>query len=466
MSQFTTECKTSNNKENESPTAQPPFLSESTSTNIDTTPNKCTIDSIDISNLTIDEKSDDDDDITFSPLELIEWASIDEEVVFAFNGYKQLHKICDVLQGELYKGIQLSSNKFVAIKRTDKSQYQKCITIQNNFSFLITENRIKESVILKHLTVNNRPIGDYIINFIDFFESTNYYYLVTEYINTETNLKQFIQTAHKYIANGILPLKQYLKVVKYLLWQLAVTIKWLHVDMSCVHLDICPENILLENCNFVTDNNGKVKVNPAISIKLADFGVAELFKPDRSRRNLKGYSPFCCLKQNLTLDNESFLAPQICKDELYDARSADIWSYGMVLFECFTGKKLYNGTDVWKLLSQADTESVIAHSHLKNGYLALMSNALKKYIVMNNLSKYFNIYSFDLLINLLNMNENKRISAYDLLKHKWFAMYYKRYRKQIEAKYFDQQKQFIENRVHLKYYDFYYLKNECLYKKK
>eukprot|EP01084_Bolivina_argentea_P054453 99855_1 len=455
MSQFTTECKTSNNKENESPTAQPPFLSESTSTNIDTTPNKCTIDSIDISNLTIDEKSDDDDDITFSPLELIEWASIDEEVVFAFNGYKQLHKICDVLQGELYKGIQLSSNKFVAIKKTDKSQYRKNITVQNNFSFCVTENRVKESHILKYLTVNNRPIGDYIIQFIDFFESDNNYYLVTEYINTKTNLKQFIKTAHKYVVNGILSLKKYQQVIKYLLWQLAVTIKWLHVDMKCVHLDICTENIMLENCNFIADNKGNIKVNPAISIKLSDFGVAELFKPDRSRRNLKEYKPFKCQKQNLTLDNESFLAPKICKDELYDSRLADVWAYGMVLFECLTGQKLYNGKDVWQVLTQADTESVTDKSHLKNGYLALMNGALKEYFAINNLLKYFNQGSFDLLNNLLNINEDKRITAYDLLKHKWFAMYYKRYHTQIENKYIDQQKRFIENRVRMKYYDYY-----------
>ena len=54
-----------------------------------------------------------------------------------------------------------------------------------------------------------------------------------EYIDSEMNLRQFVEIAFKYIQEKKLRLKYYQKIVKYVYWQLVVTVRWLHQCMSC-----------------------------------------------------------------------------------------------------------------------------------------------------------------------------------------------------------------------------------------
>ena len=166
---------------------------------------------------------------------------MDEDALFNQNGYKKLYKLCDTLQGELYKA-EIINNKYdlhkhhVVIKKTDKTLLQQRITISDDgFNFCVSENIIKEALILQILTIHNCPIGNYIIKYIDFFESDSNYYLVMEYIESEMNLKQFINKAHQYINNGKLSIKSYQTSIKYLLWQLFVTITWLHQSLRCMY---------------------------------------------------------------------------------------------------------------------------------------------------------------------------------------------------------------------------------------
>ena len=175
-------------------------------------------------------------------------AQMDEESIFYNNGYQKISKICDTLQGAMYKAIKLEkevlnvnyNNKFqskqsyVAIKQTNKSLFSEKIAIEDDdTTFCVSEDIIKEAMILKYLTVDNTPIGGYIVKYIDLFESDTDYFLVMEYIESEMNLKQFVSKSREYIKNGKLSANQYHKIVKYLLWQLFVTIQWLH-SMHCM----------------------------------------------------------------------------------------------------------------------------------------------------------------------------------------------------------------------------------------
>lgn len=187
-----------------------------------------------------------DDDVPLTAL-LTTITSTSEDIIFAQNGYKKVDIISDTLQGQLFKAQRLNNNiaieqksptpssqpEYVAIKRTDKSLFDKNIAIQDEINFVVSENIIKESMILKYLTMDNKCIGDYIIKYIDFFESESDYYLVMEFVQSQMNLKQFINICFKYIHKNKLQLKEYQKVIKYLYWQLIVTIRWLHDDMNC-----------------------------------------------------------------------------------------------------------------------------------------------------------------------------------------------------------------------------------------
>ena len=155
-------------------------------------------------------------------------------MIFALNGYKRLYKLCDTLQGELFKAEVVKNKlcKSVVIKKTDKAATPQADNGRARFGN--SESILKEASIVKYLTVNHIPIGDYIVKFIDSFESDTDYYLVLEYVESEMNLRQFVDKAHGYIKDGKLPIKSYRISIKYLLWQLFVTITWLHQSMHCM----------------------------------------------------------------------------------------------------------------------------------------------------------------------------------------------------------------------------------------
>lgn len=97
-------------------------------------------------------------------------------------------------------------------------------------------------------------------------------------------------------------------------YQICVGMEHIHNKGKVLHLDLKPENILL-------DQNGIVKI--------CDFGLA---KPSFSltRKN----------KQFLTSSSLFYESPEIVNHEIVDTWS-DIYSFGIILFELFTGKYPY-----------------------------------------------------------------------------------------------------------------------------
>eukprot|EP01084_Bolivina_argentea_P207435 353913_1 len=380
--------------------------------------------SIEIKEETINKNENDSESIYIQDL-LSDLTVTSEDIILEMNGYIKTNKITNTLQGELFKAKELSTGQYVAIKKTNKSLHNEHISIQDDTTFFVSENIIREAIMIQHLTVDNTCIGKYIIQFINFFESDTDYYLVLEYIESEINLKQFVAIAHKCIEKGKLKLRHYQKVIQYLYWQLLVTIQWLHDSMHVCHLDLCLENIMIKNFSFI-EAKGFYKINPGVEIRLIDFGVCEVFPTE-----IDNYVSFKCNKQNLSLENESYLSPQQFGADIYDATSADIWSLGMILYSCLSGKLLYKPSEIWQCASlKTETLSV---SLLNSGYWSLHNNKLKEYVNMNN-KQIFNSDSFDLLVNLLNINEDKRLSAMGVLTHKWFKLYYKTFHERIEKK--------------------------------
>eukprot|EP01083_Nonionella_stella_P146151 459261_1 len=380
---------------------------------------------------------------------------VDEVLLFGKHGYNKVTKLRDTLQGELFKANQICSNRYVVIKKTNKSLFKERVAVEDGMRLCVSENIIKEALILQHLTMNNHCIGDCIIQFIDYFESDTSHYLVLEYIESETNLKQFVSLAHRYISDGLLTLKEYKKAIKYLCWQLAVTMDWLHNSMHCCHLDICCDNIMLQNCSFKKLRNGSLAINPRISIKIVDFGVAEMFIPQPHG------STFTCYKQGLSLENEAYLAPNVFANEVYNASCADMWSLGVVLFECLTGQRLYSARDIGDYLSMKYncTTYTIKHAiNTDNGYRALHQNTLRQYITTNrNYAMYLSIMPIGLLTGLLDSTERKRLNASSVLKHAWFVRYFEANRNQIESKAIAQKEKQLEQEAKMTMFPFYRL---------
>jgi serine/threonine protein kinase len=125
-------------------------------------------------------------------------------------------------------------------------------------------------------------------------------------------------------------------------------------EKGIIHRDLKPANV-----KFTSD--GKVKVLDFGLAKALDSEVgraysrAESQAPDGSR----GLSPHLEDSPTITADytmpgtilgTAAYMSPEQARGKGLDKRT-DIWSFGCVLFECLTGKKLFQGEDVTETLA-------------------------------------------------------------------------------------------------------------------
>ena len=167
---------------------------------------------------------------------LMELNNVDEHILFEAKGYKRTRKICNTLQGFVIEAIQIkNANKPVLIKKCDKELCRRQISFadDNNIRFCVDDDIFKERMILKYLTIDNKFSGRHIFKYIDFFESDDAYYLVTESVYDLMNLQEFTQKAQQYIKEGKLKKIAWTKMVKYITWQIAAVLHWMHHDMHC-----------------------------------------------------------------------------------------------------------------------------------------------------------------------------------------------------------------------------------------
>jgi len=283
----------------------------------------------------------------------------------------------------------------------------------------------KETRLLKLLTQHNEPRGGYIAAFVDFFESSTHFYLATEFVSGPT-LRQFAREARGYVDQGRLTQRQYAKVVKYVLWQLIVTVRWLHQIQHCAHLAISAETILLANARFEIADDGSVHIPLDISIKITEFGSAEMFNV----ANLADANHFDCDK---LVDNPApYQCPEQIIDGVFDAKAADLWAVGHVLFEALTGCELF---DVDAMIAMQN-ELCDAEWEPSNALWALRSGekALKVHLKMQNILRFFKRDSFSMLSQLLAFDASHRLSAERAIRHSFFSSYWKKYATSIARK--------------------------------
>ena len=137
------------------------------------------------------------------------------------------------------------------------------------------------------------------------------------------------------IKQEAIPIDEALPIAK----QIAEALEAAH-EQGVIHRDLKPANI-------------KVKADG--TVKVLDFGLAKAFQPDASDPNMS-MSPTISLtaaatQMGMVIGTAAYMAPEQASGKAVDKR-ADVWAFGVVVYEMLTGTRPFVGDDVSQTLAR------------------------------------------------------------------------------------------------------------------
>jgi serine/threonine protein kinase len=144
-------------------------------------------------------------------------------------------------------------------------------------------------------------------------------YLVMEFVEGES-------------PKGPLPLDVALDYAR----QIAAALEAAH-DKGIVHRDLKPAN---------------VKITPEGTVKVLDFGLATVVSAAKSEASNENSPTFnmAVTQVGMILGTAAYMSPEQARGMAVDKR-ADIWAFGVVLYEMLTGRRLFQGEDLTDTLA-------------------------------------------------------------------------------------------------------------------
>jgi serine/threonine protein kinase len=204
--------------------------------------------------------------------------------------------------GRVYLGVHPGIGSRVAIKVMMPGPAATQSSIERFFAEARAVNVIRNEHIVNIINLEVLPEGQP--------------YIVMEYLDGRP-LSELIRS------NGPLPLGSVVRLVSEVLDALA------HAhDKGIVHRDLKPDNII---------------VSPSGHAKVLDFGVAKL-KPEIAQ--VSGGT-----RSGALLGTPHYMSPEQARGQTVDARS-DLYSVGVVLYECVLGRKPFESEVLYELLRQ------------------------------------------------------------------------------------------------------------------
>jgi len=313
--------------------------------------------------------------------------------------YSGMVKISNSLQGTVWRAMHSPSKTSVVIKQTDIQLHTDCIAVIDGATKHVHENVIDEQSILHCLTSSDRRCKS-IVNFIDFFQCDNSYYFVME-DGGACSLLDYSLKAHEYILSGHLSIDEWQKIVKTIFIQMVNAIDYIHAKSIC-HFDISLENIIVaingkQTLHGNIQNIVKCQYNPeSVVVKLCDFGLATSMHKESKFKSKRfvGKSEYC--------------SPEIANRKKpfdhFDARSNDIWCFGVCMFMLVTGGRPY----------EKPCKSDLGFNAVMNGKVRQMLRAWQR-------TKYVND-ELMAVFNVVFQYEAKRATIDDLKELALFRM--------------------------------------------
>ncbi len=215
--------------------------------------------------------------------------------------------------GDVFKGTDTHTGDTVAIKRLHQSVLEENPDILDRFT--------REGEALRQLNHPN------IVTMRAMVAEESRHYLVMEYVSGGS-LRSLMD------AQGRLPLEGVLNIAL----DLADALTRAH-RLHIIHRDIKPDNVLLAEDG---------------TPRLTDFGVAHL--GDRTRLTQTGS----------VIGTYAYLSPEACNGLELDER-ADIWAFGVMLFEMLTGRVPFQGDSTAAILTAILTKPAPDLDRLRPG---------------------------------------------------------------------------------------------------
>jgi len=148
-------------------------------------------------------------------------------------------------------------------------------------------------------------------------------YLVMEYVEGES-------------PTGPLPIDEAMEIAR----QIAEALGEAH-EKGVVHRDLKPANI---------------KIKPDGTVKVLDFGLAKIGGGPAITSEDSPTISMAATQAGVILGTAAYMAPEQARGKRVDAR-ADIWAFGVVLYELITGQRLFKGEDLTDTLASVVKEN-------------------------------------------------------------------------------------------------------------
>ncbi len=147
-------------------------------------------------------------------------------------------------------------------------------------------------------------------------------YLVMELVEGDT--------LAEIIGKGAIPPAEALRYAA----QIAEALDAAHAQ-GIVHRDLKPAN---------------VKVTPGGTVKVLDFGLAKVGGTATAHSDHPPTISLAATQAGMIVGTAAYMAPEQARGKPVDKR-ADIWAFGVVLYEMLTGERLFEGEDVSEVLA-------------------------------------------------------------------------------------------------------------------
>ena len=223
--------------------------------------------------------------------------------------YEILEKVGSGGMGVVYKAHDRKLDEDIAIKRLDPELLQRSASLAERF-----KSEIRLARRISHRNV---------VRTHDFGEWDGTYYLTMEYVEGIT-VRELIDTRGQVGISSALAIGS----------QLAQSLDIAHKE-GVIHRDIKPANLLLDEAGV---------------LKVMDFGVACLAERTGSRA-----------RGGMIVGTPAYMAPEQLLGGDVDARS-DLYSAGVVLYECLTGRLPFEADDLTSLIMKVLEEEPPAPS--------------------------------------------------------------------------------------------------------